>query len=174
MITIISSTNRQNSKSILVSNYYLNLFKSLGEEAQIIDLRNLPHDFAFSALYELSGKNEAFNVFRKMMEESDKFLFVIPEYNGSFPGILKTFIDGQKFPDSIRYKKAALTGISSGTQGSALSMSHFGDVLVYLGCNVLSIKPRVINIETAFVSNDFTDPKVKDLILLQAQKLIEF
>jgi len=108
----------------------------------LIDLSELPHDFVFSALYKKDGQNIEFNKFRDQLLKSDKFIFVIPEYNGSFPGVLKAFVDGLKYPESFTDKKAALIGISAGSQGAALAMSHFTDILNYLGMNVLAFKPR--------------------------------
>ena len=42
------------------------------------------------------------------MSQSEKFVFIVPEYNGSFPGVLKTFIDGLAFPDTFEQKKNVL------------------------------------------------------------------
>ncbi|MEQ8573083.1 MAG: NAD(P)H-dependent oxidoreductase, partial [Fulvivirga sp.] len=112
-ITIICGTNRVDSVSYQISVIYQQLLAKAGCNAEIIDLTDLPNDFAFTALYENSGKNEEFNRFRKLMADSDKFVFVVPEYNGSFPGVLKTFIDGLEYPGSFKNKKSALVGISS-------------------------------------------------------------
>ena len=76
-----------------------NNLENLGVEATILDLRDLPEDFLVSSLYENAGKNESFNPLRTSMKDSEKFVFIVPEYNGSFPGVLKAFIDGLKFPD---------------------------------------------------------------------------
>jgi chromate reductase, NAD(P)H dehydrogenase (quinone) len=54
-------------------------------------LEDLPHDFVFSALYENNGKNLDYNAFHQKVKEGKKFVFIVPEYNGSFPGILKDF-----------------------------------------------------------------------------------
>ena len=94
MITIIAGTNRKNSKSRFVSNIYQEILADLGEVSTILDLANMPSDFIVSALYENSGKNSDFNKYRRIIEESSKFVFIVPEYNGSFPGVLKAFIDG--------------------------------------------------------------------------------
>src|SRR5690606_16971926 len=135
------STNRPNSVSSKIAAYYLSEFISRNIEAQVVKLEDLPHDFTFSALYTNSGKNDEFNILRDKVQNSDKILFVVPEYNGSFPGVLKSFIDGLKFPEGLRNKKAAMIGISSGTMGAVLAMSALTDILNYLGCHVLALKP---------------------------------
>ena len=70
------------------------ILNTKGETSQIVDLVDLPGDFVANALYENNGKNADFNALREKVQSSDKLVFVVPEYNGSFPGILKTFIDG--------------------------------------------------------------------------------
>lgn len=172
MIAIISSTNRKGAVSYKVAQFYKTLLDSKNIENKIIDLEKLPTDFSFSALYENSGKNEVFNTFKDIINQADKFIFVIPEYNGSFPGVLKAFIDGQDFPGSLKNKFAALIGISSGTQGSALAMGHFSDILSYLGCHVIGIKPRCIEIEKCFDGTTFTDEKLMTVINDQVDALL--
>ena len=54
-ILIISGTNRDEALSPTVANTYLQLAKEAGLEAEIIDLRHLPHDFIISALYDQAG-----------------------------------------------------------------------------------------------------------------------
>ena len=48
---------------------------------------------------------------RDKMVASQKFVIIVPEYNGSFPGVLKTFFDGLKFPSTFTDKNCALVGI---------------------------------------------------------------
>src|SRR5687767_5155084 len=129
MITIISGTNRPNSNARLISDIYASLLQHRAIPHQILDLTDVPTDFITTALYGNSGKNPEFNKLIGLIENSEKIIFVVPEYNGSFPGILKTFIDGLSYPNSFRNKKAALVGISTGTQGGALALSHLTDVL---------------------------------------------
>ena len=66
-----------------------------------------------------------------------KLVIIVPEYNASFPGVLKAFIDGLTYPGGIQGKKAALVGLSGGGQGGLLAMTHLTDVLMYLGTTVL-------------------------------------
>ena len=174
MITIVSTTNRPGSKSLQLSMYLQKQLEIKSIATEIVDFQNLPADFIQSALFNNGGKNEQFNIIRDKIQDANKLIFVIPEYNGSYPGILKAFIDGLKFPKGIKNKKAALIGLSSGTQGSALAMSHFTDVLNYLGCHVLATKPRLIGIEQVFIDGNIIDEKVAGIIDMQLDQLIDF
>lgn len=171
MITIIVGTNRENSVSSKIAQYYLDLVQANGADAQIINLKDLPADFAF---YANSGKSTEFNKFSKIVNESSKFIFVIPEYNGSFPGALKLFIDCLQFPGSFANKKAALVGISAGVLGAALALSHFTDILNYLSMHVYAVKPRIPRLSANFVNGEITDKLLSDLIATQVKGFLEF
>jgi len=174
MITIISGTNRENSVSAQVANLYQNLLSQHQEESKIIDLADLPKDFIYTALYDNNGKNPEFNKFLEQLRTSDKYVFVIPEYNGSFPGVLKAFIDGMEYPNSFQNKKCALVGISSGMQGAGLALSHMTDIFNYLGMHVLALKPKLARIEKNFDGEEVTDKLYGELLEQQVIKLLEF
>jgi len=174
MITIVVGTNRKNSVSREVANYYQSILSTHGADSKIVDLFDLPSDLVTTALYENNGKNEAFNKIREEVQSSDKLVFIVPEYNGSFPGILKTFIDGLKYPEGVRDKKAALIGISSGAQGGVFAMSHLTDIFNYLGMHVLAIKPKLAGIEGNFKDGEITNDVYNEILNDQAEKLIAF
>jgi chromate reductase len=174
MITIISGTNRSNSNSIIVAEHYKTILKRKGAECQIVDLTKVPERFLFTALYENSGKDPEFNKLREIINKSEKFVFIVPEYNGSFPGVLKAFIDGLEYPAGFNNKKAAVVGISAGALAGALALSHLTDILNYLGMHVLAIKPRLPRIETLIKDGAISDKFLANLLETQAEALIKF
>ncbi len=173
MITLISSTNREDSVSKQITAIYQDLLKERGIEAEVINLEDLPQDFIGTALYRNSGKNEEFNPYRDIMHQSEKMVFIVPEYNGSFPGVLKAFIDGLKFPTTFRDKKAALVGLSSGIQGGGLAISHLTDILNYCGTHVLAQKPKLYHIEKNFQDGELSE-LYRSLLEEQIDKFLEF
>jgi chromate reductase len=174
MITIVCSTNRKNSVSKVLSEIYKGMLDERNVESNILDLADLPHDFIESALYENSGKNDSFNSLRKQMADSEKFVFIVPEYNGSFPGVLKAFIDGLKFPDTFTDKKCALVGLSSGVQGAGLALSHLTDIFNYCGTNVLALKPKLARIEANMTDGEITNDLYNQLLNDQVDKFLKF
>ena len=140
----------------------------------ILSLENLPEDFAFSALYENAGKNPEFNLHKDRMDAADKFIFIVPEYNGSFPGVLKTFIDGLGWPNSLTRKKAAFVSISDGGLGGSLAISHLTDIFHYLNCNVLSVLVRIPFMKKNFSDGEIHDHFIKSLMAEQAQLMVNF
>ncbi|MBX0332621.1 NAD(P)H-dependent oxidoreductase [Pontibacter sp. HSC-14F20] len=174
MITIITGTNRTSSNSRAVANLYAGLLNDRQIDNQILDLADLPADFTTSALYDNIGTNPAFNELSSLIGASEKFVFIVPEYNGSFPGVLKAFIDGLSYPNTFRNKKAALVGLSSGVQGSGLAMSHLTDIFNYLGMHVLALKPRLAQIERNFDGTTITNELYLKLLNQQIDQFIHF
>lgn len=175
MITIVAGTNRPQSRARRLADLYLNLLAEQGMEAQILDLLQLPPDFTTSALYQNVGQHTDFNHLVGMAEEAEKLVFIVPEYNCSFPGVLKAFIDGLPYPGGIRGKKAALVGLSSGGQGGALALNHLTDILMYLGTAVLPQRVRLPFIDKYLTSEgQLTEPLYETLLREQAEQLLHF
>ena len=173
-IGIIIGTNRKDSLSKAVANYYKKILINQGAEPQLIDLSQLPEDFAFSALYQNSGHNQEFNEFQLLIDGIEKFVFIVPEYNGSFPGVLKTFFDGLRYPDTFDDKKAALLGISAGVLGNAVGLGHLNDILSYMGANVLGLRVKLGLVNSHFKDDEFTLPVYREFIEKQAKQLLNF
>jgi chromate reductase len=173
MITIISGTNRTNSNTLKVAEYYLKTLQQKGQEAQIFDLKALPASIIQTDLY--GKRSEAFLPIQEMVIKTSKFIFIIPEYNGSFPGVLKTFIDACDFPDSFYNKKAALVGISSGKYGNIRGIDHFSGICSYLHLNVLALRLHIPAIKTEFDENgDFFKADTLKFTDDQIEKFISF
>jgi len=174
MITIVSGTNRPESNTRAVVDLYADLLKSRDLEYQVLDLAKLPADFVLTALYHNTGKNEQFNKLSQMVASSEKFIFILPEYNGSFPGVLKAFIDGLDYPYTFKHKKAALVGISSGMQGGLLALSHLTDIFNYLGMHVLALKVKLAFIGKNFDGSNITNKLYLELMEQQVEEFITF
>lgn len=151
MITIISGTNREESNTLKLARFYQKQLKAKGSESEIFSLCDLPHDLIFSDLY--GKRSEAFKIIQNKVSATSKFLFIIPEYNGGFPGVLKTFIDACTFPESFFGKKAALVGLSSGKYGNIRGIDHFTGICHYVNLHVLPLRIHIPAISKEFDEN---------------------
>jgi chromate reductase len=141
MITIISGTNRPDCNTLKVAQYYQKELAKKGLQTELLNLQHLPENLISSDLY---GKRSAgFQEMQQLVNDTSKFLFIIPEYNGSFPGVLKTFIDACSFPSSFYDKKACLVGISSGKYGNIRGVEHFNGVCAYLHLHVMPLRIHI-------------------------------
>ncbi|GAA5097578.1 NADPH-dependent FMN reductase [Wohlfahrtiimonas larvae] len=79
--------------------------------------------------------------FKQVIATSDAVIFVTPEYNRSFPGVLKNAIDQGSRPYGTNVwqgKPAGILGTSPGALGTALAQQHLRNVLTFLDMAVLS------------------------------------
>jgi len=171
MITIISGTNRPGSNTLKVAKYYQSALLKKGHKVNIIDLMDLPETFITSDLY--GKRTTQFAATLELVAATQKFIFIIPEYNGSYPGVLKTFIDACEFPASFYDKKACLVGISSGKYGNIRGIDHFGGVCSYLHLHVLPLRLHIPAIKTELDENNalfkedtlkFTNDQIEKII----------
>ena len=175
MITVISGTNRTNSNSILIAKLYQRYLADLGADSTLADLSLLPDAFtAAHSLYESQNRHEQFDELSRLVSAGNKFAVIVPEYNGSFPGVLKAFIDGLEYPASFKHKKVGLIGISDGSMGGVLAMSHLTDIFNYLGAEVFSYKPRLQGIKKCLQEGKLTDKKVEGFLREHAERFIAF
>jgi chromate reductase len=163
MITIISGTNRKNSNTHKIAREYQFMLQQKGIEAGLFSLEGL----------DLLHYNEAF----KRIEEdiiipTSHFIIISPEYNGSFPGVLKMLFDTSRSHEIWYHKKALLTGVASGRAGNLRGMDHLADVLNFIK---ITVHPNKLPISAV---NKMISPegKITDESTLKAisQQLDEF
>jgi len=172
---LVASTSRVPSRSRWVAQHYRQLLRERGVEVDLLSLDEIPSSILDSTLYRNPRQpNEAWESIQERVHTARKFIFVIPEYNGSFPGILKVWIDALEYPGSLRGKKACMLGLSDGTQGSALAMSHFADVLNYAGVHTLAFRPRFIHIGKNISDGGLQNPDYIKEMNIQIEQFLDF
>jgi len=126
MYTIISGTNRVGSNTLKVAKEYFRLLQAKGVAASLLSLENVNpvKDAAFEKLQD------------ELLIPTTKFLIIVPEYNGSYPGSLKLMIDNSKIDKVWWHKKVLLAGVSSGRAGNLRGMDHLASVCHYLKMTV--------------------------------------
>lgn len=138
MITVFSATNRIDSNTEIVANNYRKLLEDQGEDAVVYSFKDLPATFFQAEGY--GTRPESFSqVLNDYILPVPRFVFVIPEYNGSYPGIAKLFLDTLD-PKIWEGKKAALVGVATGRAGNLRGLDHLAAVLNYLKMEVYSQK----------------------------------
>lgn len=146
MITIISGTNRPNSKSLEISKHLKQIIQSIDatQDVQILNLEDVPFEAFNSDMYSAEGQHPQLTKIQdQYIIKSDKWIIVSPEYNGSYPGVLKFFIDAMSVKDYVatfKAKKAGLVGVSSGRAGNLRGMEHLAGALNYLGVTTMPNK----------------------------------
>lgn len=172
MISIVCGTNRKGSNSLIFSRLIEGMVTGSGIPCQILDLADLPSNFIFENEVFGIGDAPVNAISEEYISGADKFIFVVPEYNGSFPGVLKGFIDSFK-PERIKGKKALLIGISSGRAGNLRGLDHLTGVLNYLNVEVLPTKLAISKCHQLidFDAQVVNDQGTIELVKTQVEKL---
>jgi NAD(P)H-dependent FMN reductase len=166
MYTIISATNRVGSHTEKVAIFYQRLLRENGVEAGILSMVGL----------NVLEKNPGFNrIEKELLIPTQKFIFIMPEYNGSFPGVLKAMIDITDVKKTWWWKKVLLTGVSTGRAGNLRGMDHITGSLHHMNMIVhpnklpISVIDKVMDAD-GVINNQVTIASVK----LQLEQFINF
>ncbi len=166
MITLISGTNREGSRSLQLTRHLQTVYKAQGADVKVLDLAQLPADLIRPTVY--GDKPESFQKdFIQPVLDSSGLHLVVAEYNGSFPGILKYFIDLLPFPESFDGRPVAFTGVAAGQFGALRAVEQLQQVFGYRNAYLF---PRRVFIPASYENLDGEGkPKSEDL----AQRLEE-
>lgn len=150
MITVISGTNRAGSYTEKIANHYLKILEnSTKNKVSYLKLTDLPSDFVQNSMYAPENQHPSIT---KLQDDhlvgSDHIIIISPEYNGSYPGILKFFLDACSIRDyakTFKGKKIMLVGVSSGRAGNLRGMDHLSDIFNHVGSFVYPNKLPISN-----------------------------
>jgi NAD(P)H-dependent FMN reductase len=145
-IPVILGTTRQGRMSVHAAQFVVGqLGKREGVTTELIDIAalNMPVNDAGEA-----AKDPRFS---EAMQRADALVIVTPEYNHSFPGLLKHVLDSCL--KEYIHKPAGVVGVSAGVFGGARVIEHFQPVLRELGLVSIFWDVNFGNIEKVFDSS---------------------
>lgn len=128
-ILIISGTNRPNSNALRVARLIETHYRAAGAASEIFSLAELPPEMFDPGAY--ATKPPAIITMQQRILDARGLHVVTPEYNGSFPGVLKYFIDMLKFPESFEHKPVAFTGEAAGLWGGLRPIEQLQQIFSY-------------------------------------------
>jgi NAD(P)H-dependent FMN reductase len=164
MYLIVSGTNRAGSNTLKVAKVYHRLLKERSIDAILLSLEGL------NLLTRDAGFEKIEN---ELIIPINNYIFISPEYNGSFPGALKMLFDIAKTHSLWWHKKALLTGVSTGRAGNLRGMDHLASVLNYLKVMVHHNQLPISSIDKLMDENGkFTDAGSIDVINKQLDEFI--
>lgn len=135
MIEVISGTNRPASSTLKIANIIVDIYTELGAQAQVLDLQAMPATIFDPEAY--TQKPEGWSAFTDRVIDAKGLHVVTPEYNGSFPGVLKYFIDMLPFPASFEHRCVAFTGLAAGVWGGFRAVEQLQLVFGYRNAYVM-------------------------------------
>lgn len=130
-IPVILGTIRQGRKSEAAAKFVVEKIKAAGHESQLVDFKVLPLPFFDSALMpvQLKGKYPYPNVqvWSDIAYKADAYVIVSPEYNHSYPAVLKNALDWLYL--EFDHKPVGLVGVSNGSVGGGRAIEHLRPVM---------------------------------------------
>jgi chromate reductase, NAD(P)H dehydrogenase (quinone) len=166
MITIIAGTNRKGSNSKKVALQYQKLLQEKNIESKLLALEDV----------NIFERTTAFETIENdFLKAAEKFIFVLPEYNGSYPGILKLLIDNSDINKVWPNKKALLVGVASGRAGNLRGMEHFTGALMHIKMIVHHNRLPISSVHTLLnETGEITDAGTLKTINVQLDEFINF
>ena len=176
-IVIIAGTNRIGSMSKKIADKMALQYREKGIVAEVIDLSALPSDVFVPTVY--STKPESFMAIHQQILDASGLVFIVPEYNGSYPGILKYFIDLWQYPVAFEKRCVAFIGISAGPWGGLRAVEHLQGVFGYRNAWQFNERVFINNIYARWDGANIKqlhekEPDMEVLLQSQTHNFIEF
>ncbi len=167
MITIISGSNRADNNTRRVSAEYLRILKE--------EFQTDAHLYALDEIDVVTRSAAFIDTERDTLIPSQKFIIIMPEYNGSYPGILKLMIDNTDVKQVWHHKKVALVGVSTGRAGNLRGMEHLTGSLLHMKMLVHPNRLPISVVNKLMNEDDrFTDENTLTAIRTQLNEFLNF
>ena len=155
-ISVIVGTNRKGSNSSVISNHIVNTLSEMGPvKINLIDLAELPPSLLRADYFDKKPKGFQEN-FVSPIERASSIVFVIPEYDGTVPGVLSFYLNHMRA--SLDQKSVALVGISAGKWGARSALDTFKGTLTHRRARVLGdLQINIENVESKVSDSKLTD-----------------
>jgi chromate reductase, NAD(P)H dehydrogenase (quinone) len=172
-IIILSATDRPNSKALQIAKYVAAKFSQTGAEADIVSLEYFPLASVAGGKYGNSiPEVEAFN---DKILSADGIVFIVPEYNGSFPGILKVFIDYLPFPQAFSNQPLAFIGEAAGAFGALRAVEQLQQICAYRNALMFPERVFIQRVNRNFdMENGISDEKANGFLESMISNFAEF
>ena len=173
-ITIISGTNRQGSTTLRVATHVSALYAAIdGVNASLLDLQDLPSDVLSPTAY--ANKPAALQPMVDQVLASDGLVVVTPEYNGSYPGALKLFIDMLPFPEAFDRRPVCYVGLAAGYWGGLRPVEQLQQVFGYRNAQQYCERVFFPSVHKTIGEDGSPEPGLAaDLLTSQVSGFVEF
>ena len=126
--------------------------------AEVIELRDFPMPLYDGDAEAATGIPENARALKRLIQNHDSLVIASPEYNGSFPAVLKNAIDwitrpepGETHSSVFKSKPVGLLSTSPGPSGGQRGLRHLRELFEMIGARVL---PEQVTVPKAFHGMD--------------------
>lgn len=171
-IAVVCGTNREGALSRLLAAEAAECYRELGHEVDPLDMAELPPEALAATAYK--EKAPAVQALVDRFVACDGVLFVIPEYNGSYPGVLKLFVDMLPFPEGLDSRPCAFIGLAAGQFKALRAVEHFQQVAGYRNAHLFPRRLFIGDSFNAFVDGKLADEELSGRLRDQAEQFASF
>lgn len=173
MITIIVGTNADIGSTAAVADVYAKYLDEKKVDYQYLNLKDMPTDIIASDMYH--NRKPSFEEFQaKYLFPTQKYIIVIPEYNGGIPGIFKLMMDASDITKAWWGKKALIAGVAAGRAGNLRGLDNLTNIFHYLRVDVLKNKLPISRINELVEDGVLTDEYTIKVIHEQLEQFLAF
>ena len=149
-VLVFAGSTRTDSLNKKLARATAEALERTGVEVTFADLRDYPMPIYDGDLEAAEGLPPRAKAFKELLRSHDAFVIASPEYNGSFPALVKNVIDwasrpepGEKSLAVFRGKTAALVSASPGPGGGQRGLRHLRELLEMIGVTVIAAQVTV-------------------------------
>jgi len=174
MIEVIACTDRKGSNSAKIAHLIINKIKETNEEAGFIDLAAIDWSQLNANAYGLDNRPESMKPLVDRIDQADGLYLICPEYNGSYPGVVKTFIDHWSYPVSFEKRPVCFIGLG-GLFGGLRPVEHLQQVFGYRNSFIFPERVFLQNVWSVINENgEITDETMSTLVDQQVKNFVKF
>ncbi|MCC5940562.1 MAG: NAD(P)H-dependent oxidoreductase [Balneolaceae bacterium] len=169
-VTILLGSVREGRESHRPAHYVALKLKEKEIETDLIDLAADPLPImGHEAGYDKQAKDRIEQI-SKRLNKSDAIIFVTPEYQASFSGVIKNAID--HFYSEFHKKAIGVVATSAGGMAGINASSQLQNVILGIGAFPMPMKLLVPHVQNAF--DDLLEPHNEKIANMTEQFLDEF
>lgn len=171
-IVVVCGTNRDGALSRLLATEVAESYRQRDHSADLLDMAELPPEILKGDSYSNASPNVKALVDRFLA--ADGVVFVVAEYNGSYPGILKLFVDMLPYPEGFDSRPCAFIGLAAGQFKGLRAVEHFQQVAGYRNAHIFPRRLFIGESYSKFVDGKLGDDELTERLHEQASGFLEF
>ena len=156
-ILVLAGSARLDSIHRKLARQTVEALRNAGVEATLGDLREFPMPIYDGDVEAGQGMPPAAKALKELARRHDGFAIASPEYNGSFPALLKNALDwisrpepGERPLEVFRGKVAAILSASPGPGGGNRGLRHLRELLEMMSVRVVPRELAIARSSGAF------------------------